>query len=103
MTLDERRAFLQHSTRAGKLATVRKDGRPHAVPIWFVLDGEYVVFPTGAHSVKTHALRPDPRACMCVDNETLPYGEFGRRNAVAGELLARLIPTHVVAEADIAV
>ena len=28
--------------------------------------------------------------------------EFGRRNAVAGELLVRLTPTHVIAEADIA-
>jgi len=28
--------------------------------------------------------------------------EFGRRNAVPGELLVRLRPTHVVARADIA-
>jgi PPOX class probable F420-dependent enzyme len=28
--------------------------------------------------------------------------EFGRRNAVAGELLVRLTPTHVIAEADLA-
>ena len=28
--------------------------------------------------------------------------EFGRRNAVAGELLVRLTPTHVIAEAALA-
>ena len=32
----------------GKLAVVRKDGSPHVVPIWFVLDGDDFVFNTGA-------------------------------------------------------
>ena len=34
----EWRAFVSHGTRTGKLATTRADGRPHVVPIWFVLD-----------------------------------------------------------------
>lgn len=132
----EWRAFVQEGTRTGKLATVRKDGRPHVVPIWFVLDGDDVVFTTGARSVKAHALRRDRRACLCVDDENPPYAyvmidgvvsigddlenmlrfataignrymgaergeEFGRRNAVPGELLVRLTPTAIRAEADI--
>jgi nitroimidazol reductase NimA-like FMN-containing flavoprotein (pyridoxamine 5'-phosphate oxidase superfamily) len=36
----EWRAFVSEGTRTGKLATTRHDGRPHVVPIWFVLDGE---------------------------------------------------------------
>ncbi|TMD44650.1 MAG: PPOX class F420-dependent enzyme, partial [Chloroflexi bacterium] len=40
----EQRAFLLEGTRTGKLATVRKDGRPHVVPIWFHLDGNTLVF-----------------------------------------------------------
>jgi nitroimidazol reductase NimA-like FMN-containing flavoprotein (pyridoxamine 5'-phosphate oxidase superfamily) len=30
--------FLMQSTFTGKLATVKKDGSSHVVPIWFVLD-----------------------------------------------------------------
>ena len=40
MSDEERRAFLLEGTRTGKLATIRRDGRPHVVPIWFLLDGD---------------------------------------------------------------
>jgi PPOX class probable F420-dependent enzyme len=134
---DERRAFLAHGTRTGKLATVRRDGRPHVQPVWFVLDGDDLVFTTGAATVKGRNLRGDPRASMVVDDETPPFAfvrvdgaveisedpaellrwavriggrymgadraeELGRRNAVPGELLVRLVPSHVVSEAGVA-
>lgn len=78
MTADERRAFLLHGTRTGKLATVRPDGRPHIAPIWFVLDGstdegDVVVFTTGAATVKGRAIRRDPRLAILVDDETPPF------------------------------
>ncbi len=73
MTNPEYRDFLLHGTRTGKLATVRKDGRPHVVPIWFDLDGETLVFTTGGESVKTENIRRDPRVCICVDDETPPF------------------------------
>ena len=50
ITRDGWRAFVAHGTRTGKLATVRRDGRPHVVPVWFVLDGDDLVFTTGAGS-----------------------------------------------------
>src|SRR5438270_9937020 len=70
---DEQRAFLLHGTRTAKLATVRKDGRPHVVPIWFTLDGETIVFTTVEHAVKAANIRRDARVCLCVDDETPPY------------------------------
>ena len=69
---EERRAFLLEGTRTGKLATIRRDGRPHVVPIWFLHMG---------------ADRAE---------------EFGRRNAVEGELLVRIRPTKILARAAIA-
>jgi PPOX class probable F420-dependent enzyme len=136
MTDDERRVFLSEGTRTGKLATVRADGRPHVVPIWFVLDGDDLVFNTGAETLKGKALRRDPRVAICVDDEQPPFAfvmiegtvtlhddvdamlpwstaiggrymgadraeEFGRRNAVPGELLVRLTPTKIVAYTDV--
>ncbi len=129
------RAFLSEGTRTGKLATAREDGRPHVVPIWFVLDGDDVIFMTGRESVKGRAIRRDERVALCVDDENPPYAfaliegtattsedpdemlgwstriaarnvgeekaeEFGRRNAVPGELLARLTPTKIVSDDD---
>ena len=69
----EQQAFLLEGTRTGKLATVRKDGRPHVVPIWFVLDGDTLVFTTGEASVKAANMRRNPRIAFCVDDETPPY------------------------------
>ena len=69
----ECRTFLLSGTRTGKLATVRADGRPHIAPIWFVLDGETIVFNTGHNTVKGRNIRRDARICLCVDDENPPF------------------------------
>jgi PPOX class probable F420-dependent enzyme len=73
MTDAEWRAFLTDQPRTAKLATVRKDGRPHVTPIWFDLDGDELVFTTAHDSLKGVALRRDPRVCLCVDDERPPF------------------------------
>jgi PPOX class probable F420-dependent enzyme len=129
--------FLAHGTRTAKVATVMRDGRPHVMPVWFVLDDEQILFTTGANSVKGRNLQRDPRLALLVDDETPPYAfvhirgtaslsehpgdllrfataigvrymgpdraeEFGRRNAVPGELLVRVIVERLIAETDVA-
>jgi PPOX class probable F420-dependent enzyme len=73
MTDAEWREFVAAGTRTGKLATTRRDGRPHVVPIWFVLDGDDLVFNTGGESVKGRSLRRTGRASICVDDERPPF------------------------------
>jgi PPOX class probable F420-dependent enzyme len=73
MTRAEWRAFLLDGTRTGKLATVRRDGRPHVAPVWFHLDGDELVFTTGEDSVKGRTIRRDPNVAMAVDDETPPF------------------------------
>jgi PPOX class probable F420-dependent enzyme len=73
MSEQDRRAFLGAGTRTAKLAVSRGDGLPHVVPVWFVLDGDIMVFTTGEQTVKGRALRRDPRVSMCVDDETPPF------------------------------
>ena len=139
MSESEWKAFLVEKPRTGKLATVRKDGRSHVAPIWFDLDDDgTILFMTGTRTVKGHAIRRDPRICLCVDDEAPPFsfvivdgevtsitedpdemlpwsirigarymgadrGEaYGRRNAVPGEMLVRVTPTHVAAQKAIA-
>ena len=73
MTDDQRRSFLLDGTRTGILATTRADGSPHAAPVWFTLDGDDVIFTTGADTVKGGNLRRDGRAVIVVDESTPPF------------------------------
>lgn len=61
-------AFLRYGTRTLKVATLRPDGAPHVVPVWFVVDGDDLVFTTSSGSVKARNLRADPRISACVDD-----------------------------------
>ena len=69
----EHRNFLMEQVRTAKLATVRKDGRPHVTPVWFILDGDTLVFSTWHTSVKAFNIRRDGRVCLCVDDEKPPF------------------------------
>ncbi|MEU6097132.1 PPOX class F420-dependent oxidoreductase [Streptomyces sp. NPDC047079] len=74
MTDEQWRAFVSQGTRTGKLSTVRSDGSPHVAPIWFLLDGDDVVFNTGKETVKGRNLARDGRVALCVDDDRPPYG-----------------------------
>ena len=73
MSLDEYKSFLLDEARTAKLATVRRDGRPHVAPVWFDLDGDDLVFTTWHESVKAANIGRDPRVSLCVDEETPPF------------------------------
>jgi PPOX class probable F420-dependent enzyme len=73
MSASEVRSFMLHGTRTAKVATASRDGQPHVMPVWFVLDGEDIVFTTGRESVKGKHLRRDPRIALVVDDEDPPY------------------------------
>ncbi|MER7480742.1 PPOX class F420-dependent oxidoreductase [Streptomyces sp. NPDC126510] len=73
MTDAQWRDFVSHGTRTAKLSTVRADGSPHVVPIWFLLDGDEVVFNTGKDSVKGRNIVRDGRIALCVDDDRPPY------------------------------
>jgi PPOX class probable F420-dependent enzyme len=137
MTDDEVRAFLSHGTRTAKLGTLMRDGSPHVIPVWFVLDGDDVIFTTGANTVKGRHILNDGRVSLSVDEQAPPYAfvhvrgravgtdnppealewatkiaarymgelqaeEYGRRNAVPGELLVRLTPERIIGEDNVA-
>jgi PPOX class probable F420-dependent enzyme len=73
MSEDMWRAFIMEGTRTGKLATVRADGSPHLSVVWFLLDGDGLVFTTEDDTVKARNLLRDERAEVCVDDENPPY------------------------------
>jgi PPOX class probable F420-dependent enzyme len=80
MSKTEIRRFLKKDTFTGKLATVKKDGSPHVVPIWFVLDyqndkdtSENIYFTTFSGSVKAENIQRDNRISICIDDQTPPF------------------------------
>ncbi len=65
-------------TFTAKLTTVNKDGSPHVVPVWFVLDEqknrtarkiEDIVFTTYEDSLKATNIQRDNRVSICVDDQ----------------------------------
>lgn len=73
MTKAEYQAFLMEKTRTGKVATVNAAGHPHVAPVWFVLDGDDIIFMTGEDTAKGKHLRRDPHLALCVDEEQPLY------------------------------
>ncbi|GAB2721010.1 PPOX class F420-dependent oxidoreductase [Nocardia thraciensis] len=67
------REFLSYGTRTGKLAFVATDGRPVINPVWFVLEGDELVFNTGKNTAKGKAIARDPRLALCVDLDAPPF------------------------------
>jgi len=65
--------FMAEGTRTGHLATVRADGTPHVAPVWFVVDGDELVFTTWHASVKARNLLSKPRVALSVDDPLPPY------------------------------
>ena len=129
MSKEEIARFVMQGTFTGKLATVRKDGSSHVVPIWFVL--------AYSTSVKANNIRRNNRVSICIDDQTRPFSfvtifgsakihihkqkevlkwatkiagrymgkknaeAYGRRNSSEGAMLVRINPTRIIAEKDI--
>ena len=78
MSNAEIRRFLMQGTFTGKLATVKKDGSSHVVPIWFALADSNsrgkrvgnIIFTTSSTSVKAKNIQRDNRVSICVDDQT---------------------------------
>jgi PPOX class probable F420-dependent enzyme len=92
----EWRAFLEGGTRTAKAALTRADGSPHVAPVWFVLDGEDLVFMTGRDTVKGRSLRRDGRISLCVDEEAPPFAfVLVRGRARLSEDVAEMLPLSI--------
>jgi PPOX class probable F420-dependent enzyme len=83
MSNKEIKKFLTQGTFTAKIATVKKDGSPHVVPIWFVLDDEQsdrkgkkmgdIIFTTYKDSLKARNIDRDNRVSVCIDDQTPQY------------------------------
>ena len=66
-------SLLTEGTRTPKFAYLSPAGRPVA-PVWYILEGEDLIFNTGKDTIKGQYLGHDRRVSLCVDLEKEPYG-----------------------------
>jgi PPOX class probable F420-dependent enzyme len=88
MTRQEAIDFISVGSRTGKLATASASGRPHVAPVWFVVDGDDLVFTTSEETVKGRNLRTNPYAAVTVDVSEYPYSFAVVRGSVTVEMQA---------------
>lgn len=54
------------------IVTVRPDGRPHAMPVWGVWDGDSLLFSSGGRSRKVRNLIAEPRCVVAIADTNDP-------------------------------
>jgi PPOX class probable F420-dependent enzyme len=55
------------------VATLDRDGSPHTSTVWYVRDGDTVLFSTAGHRAKARNLERDPRVSLTVYDLANPY------------------------------
>lgn len=84
------------ASHTGVLTTLRRDGRPVSLPLWFVAFEGAVYFRTPASSMKVRRARRDPRACFLVESgrawrELKAVVMDGEVDVIEDETLARRV------------
>jgi len=64
----EVREFLR-KPRVARLATIGSDGYPHVVPIYFMLDGNYILFGSDRDNRKVRNALTNPKGAVVVGGE----------------------------------
>jgi nitroimidazol reductase NimA-like FMN-containing flavoprotein (pyridoxamine 5'-phosphate oxidase superfamily) len=75
MLTSEVRRFLQ-KPRIARLATIGADGYPHVVPIYFMLDGDNLIFGSDRDNRKVKNALSNPKGAVVIGGERIA-GEAG--------------------------
>lgn len=73
LTTTEVDEFLDERGHLLRLATTDADGFPRLVPIWFIRQGDEILFTPRGPSVFLANIRRDPRVGLSIDEDPLPY------------------------------
>ena len=122
MPAERLREFLDRP-HAAVLSTLRKDGSPYTIPLWYMWEGEvpddvhpnsnppsgHVWFLGGATSTWVRHLQSDPRMSLCIDVEGPPAMHVGIDGTVeytselddeAWSTMRRLIARYLTSDED---
>lgn len=65
--------FLAERNHLARIATVRADGAPSVVPVWFIYERGHVLITPRKHSTFLTNIRNDPRVAITIDEDTGLY------------------------------
>ncbi len=90
------RTFLREP-RTARLATIGADGYPHIVPIWFMLDGNDLIFGSSDGERKVWNARRNPKGAVVIGGEPevdrrgyMIQGNLSVEEDPAGKFIRRL-------------
>ena len=83
MPLDADIREILEAKNFANVATIRKDGTPHVVPVWVHTDGENVLLNSSEGRAWPANLERDPRITITVTNAENPYEYVEIRGRVA--------------------
>ena len=66
-------AFLAERNHLARIATVRADGTPTVVPVWFIYEHGHVLITPRKHSAFLTNIRCQPRVAITIDEDTGLY------------------------------
>lgn len=69
MISDEVRAFLQKPLVA-RISTIDKEGWPHTVPVWFMLDGDDIMVISVRQTAKINHIQANPNGAVQIGGDT---------------------------------
>jgi PPOX class probable F420-dependent enzyme len=72
---DETKAYLY-------LATIMSDGSPQVTPVWFNVEGEYILINTAEGRAKDRNMKARPKVAMTIQDPKDPYRYLGMRGEV---------------------
>jgi PPOX class probable F420-dependent enzyme len=66
--------LINNETKAfGCLATIMHDGSPQLTPVWFNIDGNYILINSAKGRVKDHNIRLNPQVALVITDPKDPY------------------------------
>ena len=73
LTETELHAFLDEPGHLLRIGTIGADGYPSVLPIWFIRQGDDIVFTPRGPARFLADIRRDPRVGLSIDEDPLPY------------------------------
>lgn len=75
MLTDSVREFLKKPLLA-RISTIDRNGYPHAVPVWFDVDGEDIIFISVRDTAKVGHIQTNPRGAVTIGGDTGDGGGY---------------------------
>jgi nitroimidazol reductase NimA-like FMN-containing flavoprotein (pyridoxamine 5'-phosphate oxidase superfamily) len=75
MILSEPVRTLLDQPLIGRISVVDDEGYPHTIPIWFIRDGDEVMFISSRGGRKIRSIKANPKGALTVGGD--PYGSEG--------------------------